>query len=261
MLIDEVSDLLRQVSAEVILPRFQQLEDCDIFEKSPGDFVTVADRQSEALISAALLKLRPGSRVVGEEACSADRGLLRNLNQGFVWLVDPIDGTANFAHGRLPFSVMIALLNDGEAVLSWMLDPVSGELCVAERGSGATINAARVFTQEADPTQLRGVILDQFMPSGVRQRVEASSSWLSSLPGMMCAGAEYPAIVKGERDFAVFWLTLPWDHAPGTLFLEEAGGVARRLNGQPYEVRSEGSGLIVARTRQTLDALLNRIEF
>jgi fructose-1,6-bisphosphatase/inositol monophosphatase family enzyme len=261
MIVDEVASLLRQVSAEVILPRFQRLEAAEVFEKAPGDIVTAADRESETLITAALLKLRPGSRVVGEEACAADRELLRGLDEGTVWLVDPLDGTGNFAAGRRPFSVMVALAIEGEAVVSWMLDPVSGEMCVAERGSGATIGNARVITDEPDFSQLKGAILGKFMPADVRERVEASALGLASLPGMLCAGAEYPAVAKGERDFAVFWRTLPWDHAPGTLFLEEAGGVVRRPNGQPFKVGSDEFGLVLARTPATMEALRRRLEF
>ena len=261
MLIDEVATLLRDVSAQTILPRFQRLESADVLEKSPGDVVTAADRESEALITAALLKLHPGSRIIGEEACAADWEILQGLEEGAVWLVDPLDGTANFAAGRRPFSVMVALLNDGETVLSWMLDPVSGEMCIAERGSGATIDGTRIVTNEPNPNDLKGAILNKFMPADVRERVEASSDGFASLPGMLCAGAEYPAVARGERDFAVFWRALPWDHAPGALFLEEAGGAVRRPNGEPYIVGSDEFGLMLARTPATMEKLRSAIEF
>lgn len=261
MLIDEVANLLTDVSAQAIMPRFQRLEAAEVFEKSPGDVVTAADREAEALITKALLKLHPGSRVIGEEACAADWQTLQGLQQGTVWLVDPLDGTANFAAGRRPFSVMVAFLNEGETVLSWMLDPVSGEMCVAERGSGATIDGARLVTNEPNPDDLKGAILNKFMPADVRERVEASSEGLASLPGMLCAGAEYPAVAKGERDFAVFWRALPWDHAPGALFLQEAGGAVRRSNGEPYIVGSDEFGLMLARTPATMEKLRSTIEF
>jgi fructose-1,6-bisphosphatase/inositol monophosphatase family enzyme len=262
MLIEGVASLLRQAAEEAILPRFQRLRQSDIVEKSPGEFVTVADRHSEAIITPALLALLPGSRVVGEEASAADPALLRDLNRGMIWLVDPIDGTANFAAGRQPFSVMIALLKDGEPILSWMFDPVGDELCLAERGSGATINGVRVFNpSEAVERPLRGAMLNRFMPPGVSTRVEASATDIERLPGMLCAGAEYPAIVRGERDFTIFWRSLPWDHAPGALFLAEAGGVVRRPDGTPYEVASDEVGLIAAATPHILAQLLSDIGF
>jgi fructose-1,6-bisphosphatase/inositol monophosphatase family enzyme len=262
MLIEEVANLLRHAAQEAILPRYQRLDHADIVEKTPGELVTIADRDSEAIITPALLKLLPGARVVGEEACAADPALLRDLDQGAVWLVDPIDGTANFAEGREPFAVMVALLRDGEPVLSWMLNPVADELCVAERGSGATVNGMRVSTASSGSTgDLKGAVLNRFMPADVSARVAASATGIACLPGLFCAGAEYPAILRGERDFTIFWRTLPWDHAPGSLFLEEAGGVVRRPDNRPYKVASDGVGLIAARTPQILEQLLSNIHF
>jgi fructose-1,6-bisphosphatase/inositol monophosphatase family enzyme len=201
MIIDEVANVLREVGAETIMPRFQQLQAAEVSEKSPGEVVTAVDRESEALLTSALLRLQPSSRVIGEEACAEDPSILKHLEEGAIWLVDPLDGTSNFASGHRPFSVMVALLQDGETVLSWMLDPVSGELCVAERGSGATINGIRVVTSEPDLRRLKGAILNKFMPPGVRDRIATPSKIFGSLPGMFCAGAEYPAIANGESDF------------------------------------------------------------
>jgi fructose-1,6-bisphosphatase/inositol monophosphatase family enzyme len=262
MLIEDVASLLRQTAEEAILPRFRHLGHGDIIEKTPGDIVTVADRHAEAIITPALLSLLPGSRVVGEEACAADPALLRDLDRGDVWLVDPIDGTANFAAGREPFSVMVALLSKGAPVLSWMLNPLGDELCIAERGSGATINGARVFvTSDAVERPLRGFVLNRFMPPDVIARIEASATGIEHLPGLLCAGAEFPAILRGERDFSVFWRLLPWDLAPGSLFLEEAGGVVRRPDNRPYKVASDEMGLIAARTPQIFDRLRGQIRF
>jgi fructose-1,6-bisphosphatase/inositol monophosphatase family enzyme len=261
MLIDGVANVLWQAADQAILPRFRCLDRSEIFEKSPGDVVTVADREAEAIITAALLKMLPGSRVVGEEACAVDGALLRQIDEGCVWLVDPIDGTLNFAAGRRPFSVMVALLQDGEAILSWMLDPVSGELCLAEAGAGATINGTRVpITKDRKDGQLSG-ILRGFMVPEASALSEASPARIEKLPSLLCAGAEYSAVVRGERDFLVFWGTLPWDHAPGTLFLREAGGAVSRLDGQDYKAASQGVGLIAARTPAILDEILDGFRF
>ena len=62
----------------------------------------------------------------------------------------------------------------------------------------------------------------------------------------MCAGYEYPAIVRDEQQFAFFWRMLPWDHAPGILFVEEAGGVAWHLDGTPYDPAGTGVGVLIA---------------
>jgi fructose-1,6-bisphosphatase/inositol monophosphatase family enzyme len=69
------------------------------------------------------------------------------------------------------------------------------------------------------------------------------------LPGLRCAGFEYPAVASAEEHFAVFWRTLPWDHAPGALVLAEAGGHVARLDGRPYRPAEKGAGLLVAQNR------------
>ena len=226
-MIDQVSNMLRQVASSTIMPRFQRLALSEIEEKAPGDLVTIADREAEAIITPRLLALRPGSRVVGEEAVALSPSLMSDMDKGSIWLVDPLDGTANFAAGRTPFALMIALLWHGETVAAWVLDPVADKLAVAELGSGAWMAGERVHTKGGSPgaSALRGAVFTRFMPPNVAKAVTPRLAIIGeALPGHMCCGAEYPAIATGGEDFALFWRTQPWDHAPGALFLTEAGG-------------------------------------
>lgn len=255
-LIDQVGDVMRAVAAEVILPRFRALAGAEVSEKAPGELVTVADREAEQLLTESLLELLPGSRVVGEEEASRDPSLLASLDAGDVWLVDPLDGTRNFVSGSSCFAVMVALLAEGEPVAAWMLDPASNLLSRAERGAGAYLEGERLQTVggRARSDELRGAVLTKYMPDGLRDEVERRFPRLREvLPGTHCAGAEYPAIVGGRQDFALFWRTLPWDHAPGTLFLTEAGGLAARYDGTPYRVSDDRYGLLVARNPAVWD--------
>jgi fructose-1,6-bisphosphatase/inositol monophosphatase family enzyme len=255
-MMDRIAQLLRDVASSVVMPRFQALRSGDIEEKSPGEIVTIADREAEAAITSALLSLRPGSRVVGEEASAVDPSQLSALDQGDVWLVDPLDGTANFAAGRTPFALMVALLSNGETIAAWMLDPVTGRLAVTERGSGAWMDGNRVTTAKGSrgADQLRGAVFGRFMPPDIRTIVEARAGNIGEqLPGYMCCGAEYPAIATGEQDFALYWRTLPWDHAPGALFLTEAGGHVARPGGETYRAASGGGGLLAARCAESWD--------
>lgn len=255
-LLDTVGDVMRAVATQVIMPRFGALTASDIDEKAPGELVTIADREAEQLLSDALSELLPGSRVVGEEQTSADPTLLERLDVGDVWLIDPLDGTGNFIAGRACFSVMIALLHAGETVASWMLDPASNVLARAELGAGAYLEDERLQTGDGSPGTafLRGAVLKKYMPLELRAAVEQRLPRIGeALPGTHCAGAEYPAIVSGRQDFAIFWRTLPWDHAPGSLFLREAGGVAARYDGTPYRAADERRGLLVARNRAIWD--------
>lgn len=257
-LIDEVAALLRRAAAVAIVPLFRRLDEAAIEEKAPGEVVTVADREAELIIAAALLRLLPGSVVVGEEAVAEDPSVLARLGQpGPVWLVDPVDGTANFAAGRLPFAVMVALMNRGATEASWILDPISGSLAVACAGHGAYLDGERASTPEgARPvTTLRGAVMARFLPPDLRARVDAGIGRIGqALPGNHCAGREYPDILRGVQDFVLFWRTLPWDHAPGVLLLKEAGGVARRLDGSEYHPTDDRDGLLAAANADVWDA-------
>ncbi|HXH83004.1 MAG TPA: inositol monophosphatase family protein, partial [Candidatus Tectomicrobia bacterium] len=229
MLIDRVAVLMRLAAIEAILPRFRRLERHEIAEKSPGEVVTAADAHAERLLAPRLCDLLPGSRVVGEEAAAADPSLLEGLASGTVWLVDPLDGTANFAAGRPPFAVMVALLRDGVTTTAWILDPVTDALAVAERGAGAFLDGARVrvapddrearvlddagaarVPHHAGAALVRGSVSARFLPADHQASIARRAAGIATLlPGFLCAGREYPAIVTAERDFALFWRVLP----------------------------------------------------
>jgi fructose-1,6-bisphosphatase/inositol monophosphatase family enzyme len=249
MRIDDVTSILREVAETVILPRFRTLGADEVTEKSPGELVTVADREAEELITPRLRGLRDVP-VVGEEAAAADPGLIDALRSApAAWLVDPLDGTSNFVDGHTEFAVMAALVEAGEPVASWIVQPVTGRVYVAEHGSGAWRDGERVrrAPAPAEPAHIRGAALTRFLSPDDRAYVEAAGDRFAALgPGASCAGVDYPRLVDGEQDFVLFHRTLPWDHAPGTLLLREAGGLARRPDGRPYRPADDGLGLLNA---------------
>jgi fructose-1,6-bisphosphatase/inositol monophosphatase family enzyme len=260
---DEVLPLLAQASEQAVMPRFRRLREGEVIEKAKDELVTVADREAERIIERGLLALLPGSRVVGEEACAADPTLLQGLDQGRVWLVDPLDGTANFVAGRETFALMAALLQDGEAVGAWVLNPVAGERWMAVRGGGCHRDGLRMQVPDDDVplAQARGAVLTKFLPPDLRSAVESRMARIGEcLPGLRCAGIEYPAIITGAQHFAMFYRTLPWDHVPGTLMLQEAGGHVARYDGAPYLAGDGRVGVLSARGeamwQQVRDALL-----
>jgi fructose-1,6-bisphosphatase/inositol monophosphatase family enzyme len=225
-------------------------------EKAPGEWVTVADRAAESFLAPRLAALLPGSVVIGEEMASADAGLLRHLQSASdAWLLDPLDGTANFAAGVGPFAMMAALIRHGQTVASWILDPVSDQLACAEHGAGAWLDGRKIMTgSTAAPTEgLKGAVLRRFLPDALAAHVASAEPRFAELSsGTGCAGADYPAIVTGIQDFTLYWRTLPWDHAPGVLFVQEAGGAAQRLDGSAYlPAEHARPGLLVARNTAT----------
>lgn len=246
----DVESLLREVAEAAVLPRHRRLIDGQVEEKSPGEVVTVADREAEVLLSAGLSRLLPGVPVLGEEAASSDPALLRLLttNQR-CWLIDPIDGTANFVAGLDDFAMMIALVQGGETVAAWIHHPVSSTTYRAERGGGAYRDDDRLVVSDAGRpvSELRGIALTRFLSPPQKAAVEDASARMSHVAhGVAAAGIEYPRITTGSLDFALFWRTLPWDHAPGTLLVTEAGGLAAHLDGQRYRPGRSQEGLLVA---------------
>jgi fructose-1,6-bisphosphatase/inositol monophosphatase family enzyme len=253
-LADAMAAVLREAADAAVLPRFQRLAAGDIEEKSPGDLVTVADREAERVIAAGLASIRPDARFVGEEACARDPSRLAGLDRGSVWIVDPIDGTGNYAAGHAPFALMAALLEDGEAIASCILDPLGGRLAQAARGVGAWVNGVRVTsTTESPPEALTGIVSGFARPPAMEDRVAALAARVAVVPTRRCAGDEYPLVATGARHFALYWRTLAWDHAPGALFLQEAGGVVARLDGTPYRPADPSGAVLLARTPEIWD--------
>jgi fructose-1,6-bisphosphatase/inositol monophosphatase family enzyme len=262
MEIDAVTDILREAAEVAILPRFRALADGEVMRKSAGEVVTVADREAEAYITPRLRAL-VDAPVVGEEAAADDPGLLAALRDApAAWVVDPVDGTANFVAGLPEYAVMAALVRKRRTVAAWILLPAQDSIYVAEDGSGAWRNGVRVLREPAShrTAQLRGVAHTRYLDPRLRARVHAAASLFGDLgPGSSCAGIDYAQLVEGEVDFVLSWRTLPWDHAPGALILTEAGGVARRPNGTDYQPGDDLLGLINAaddRCWQVVRALL-----
>lgn len=243
-LFEEVCALLIEVADSAILARRNILDPAAIEEKSPGEIVTLADRDAEALISSGLRRLTPQARIVGEEACAAEPGLLDRLDEGLVWLIDPLDGTANFVEGRPEFATMVALLKDGEIIGSAIYEPMSGQMSRAEAGAGAWQNGERLTAPFRAPRQPLKGVLGRFMPAAVEESARRNAgSHAELLPTLRSAGAEYPLLARGERHFAFYWRTISWDHAPGVLLLNEAGGRAARPDGSRYVPGSPANGL------------------
>jgi fructose-1,6-bisphosphatase/inositol monophosphatase family enzyme len=176
------------------------------------------------------------------------------INDGLVWLIDPIDGTSNFAEGKSPFGLMIALLTDGERTAGWMYDPITQRMCHASAGAGAFINGARITAHETGAPLPVAALATGFMKPEARADVEQrAAGTFEIVPIPRCAAEQYPRLVLGQNDISLFQRSLPWDHAPGALFLEEAGGVILRTDGSPYRVGDGGSGLIGASSRRMWD--------
>lgn len=232
-----VETVMREASDRAIAPRYRKLTLDEIIDKAPGDVVTVADKESEMILTARLSALLPEAEVVGEEAVHADPAILERLKDRLCWIVDPLDGTMNFSQGKPPFGVLVALADKGETIGGWILDTLSGRFCHAANGKGAFIEGYRVSAKPTGETPPVAAISTVFLDEEAREKVKAHIAphyRLVDIP--RCAAEQYPRLVLGTNDISVFKRTLPWDHAAGVLFLNEAGGKAARPDGRPFRV-------------------------
>lgn len=249
--IQTVAALIEEVAAVEILPRFERLAAHEVREKAPGDLVTVADEGAETWLTPRLLAALPGSLVLGEEAAAADPEILRHLHEAeSLWLIDPIDGTANFAAGRPSFAVMIAYLHHGQAAASWIYDPIGRRMAVAERGAGAFVGGRKLAAAPApaNVAEMTGTLhVGQFGDPALRVRVQERRHLVAAMKSLRCAGLEYMRLAEGQTHFSLYSRLMPWDHAPGVLLHVEAGGYAAYLDGRPYHpARIDARGLMIA---------------
>lgn len=257
----DVFAVMQRAAAESIMPRYQSLAAHEIDAKAADDVVTIADKEAELILADGLAKLLPEVAIVGEEAAHADPALLDRLGDALCWIVDPVDGTNNFAAGKPPFGIMVALSERGETVAGWILDPLSGRLCHAHRGAGAFIGNQRITARATGlvppVAAISLVFLDQTKRDAMKAHIAPHYS-LVDIP--RCAAEQYPRLVLGTNDVSIFERTLAWDHAAGVLFVNEAGGKATRPDGRPYRVdEAHLPGLIAAASEALWEDLAARL--
>ena len=206
----------------------------DFTYKRPSDLVTEADRRSEVLIVERLRRYFPDHVIVGEE------GGKRAGNSDYIWYVDPLDGTTNFAHGFPMFAVTMGLTYRGEVIAGVVYDPIRKEMFTAERGVGAYLNNQRIHVSKA-PSLAESLLATGFPPFGkshdVNIRFYLRFTELSHgirRPGS--AALDFCTVAAGRFDG--FWeLKLnPWDKAAGSLIVTEAGGRVSSLTGGPFDL-------------------------
>ncbi|WP_119458689.1 inositol monophosphatase family protein [Rhodospirillaceae bacterium SYSU D60014] len=248
--IQTVTRLIEEVAATEILPRFNRLAAGEVREKGPGDLVTVADEAVEARLTPLLAALVPGSAVIGEEAAAADPAILAQFSrQREVWVIDPLDGTSNFAEGRPVFAVIVAFVRDGRTVAGWIHDPIGAVTVTAAAGEGAWCGDRRltVAAAPAVPAEMTGTLLAGFFGApDLGRRIQARRDQVRAQRSLRCAGQEYLRLVEGRMHFTLFTRLMPWDHAAGVLIHAEAGGHSAYLDGGGYRpAQFDAPGLLL----------------
>ena len=258
----DIAALLRDAGKREIMPRFRNLAAGSVREKSgPLDLVTEADEAAERQITAGLRAMFPGCVVVGEEAATADPSLLKTLTGAeLAFVVDPVDGTANFAAGLPLFGVMAAAISHGEVIASVIHDPVGDDSAMALRNEGAWMQTGGVrralrVKSAAPAAAMAGNIAWRFLPEPARSTVCGNLPKVAGSWDYRCAAHEYRMVADGHCHFVFFNRLYPWDHAPGWLLHQEAGGYSAQFDGRPYDVTRIDGGLICAPDRASWQAL------
>jgi fructose-1,6-bisphosphatase/inositol monophosphatase family enzyme len=250
----ELAGVLRDAASVEIVPRFRRLAAGDVKTKTnPTDLVTEADTEAEWFIKREVEKRWPGTLVVGEESVAADPALLGRLADADIAItVDPVDGTANFAAGLPLFAVMASVVVKGETVGAIIYDPMGDDWMMAERGGGAWLRRPDGASQRLSvraPARIEDMIAHlsiAFLPAADKPRVLANCARFRIAANYRVAGHDYRTFASGHCHCVMFNKLMPWDHLPGALIAEEAGGYVRKFDGSRYVPADLTGGLLLA---------------
>ena len=250
----EVCELAARAGAEQLLAwrgRFQTRE------KAPRDLVTDADYASEQAVRQVISEHFPDHGILGEEAA-----VMTQLDLPYCWIVDPLDGTINYAHGLPCYGVSIAVAHQGELLAGVVFDPERKECFSASKGGGATLNGRPMAVSQAEtveeslvavsfPPRLDDQSLDlrAFMQVGpVCQAMRRTGSAALNLAYVAC----------GRLDAHWAHEIHPWDAAAGVLLVREAGGAVSAANGKPFDLaRADYLAASTARLHERLLPLIS----
>lgn len=224
----------------------------EITYKGEINLATDMDVRSERAVVEALHASFPDHGIIAEEETS-----MRN-DSGFTWIIDPLDGTTNYAHGYPCFSVSIALEQEGEVVLGVVYDPMRDELFSARKGQGAYLNGKPIRVSRAD--RLISSLLATGFPY---DRAVHEKNNMEYFRRLLMASQEVRRDGSAALDlcyvacgrFEGFWeLKLkPWDTAAGSLLVREAGGMVSNFTGSEFSIHDEE---ILATNGRVHDAML-----
>lgn len=262
-----LADLMRRASVAEIMPRFRRLGEGDVRIKTDAtDVVTEADEAAERFLKIGMESVLPGALFIGEESVAHDPALLDTLEGAdLAVIVDPIDGTYNYASGIPLFAVMAAVVFKGETVAGIIYDPMGDDWILAEKGAGAWQvrpdgGERRLRIREPAPlAEMFGAASTGYLPNGARAAVLGNMAKLRFMMSYRCAGHEYRTFAAGHMHFLMFNKLMPWDHLAGTLISQEAGAYVARFDGSPYLPAHVEGGLIAAANKDAWAELRREI--
>lgn len=254
-----IRNLIRRAARAEILPRFRNLDRAEIGTKTQfDDLVTAADIGAEAVIARGLQISFPNALVVGEEAASKDPRLIEKIAEAELsFIIDPVDGTWNFAHGLPLFGTIIAACRFGRPVYGLIYDPLGDDAMEADQDASAEQiigSAPGRLLRTAAPRPLHEFTGYAWMGGLTRDEQARMSSVQQQVHGLMslgCSAHEYRLLARGAVDFVLATKLTPWDHAAGVLLCQQAGGYAAMLDGSPYLAHTQ-SGFVLSAASKTV---------
>lgn len=260
---NHILNIVRRAAKAEIMPRFRALSATDVTTKAgPDDLVTTADTAAEAMITRALLLAFPHALVVGEEAATADPTLLDKIATApLSFIIDPVDGTWNFAHGLAVFGVILAVTRFGRPAFGLIHDPVADDWVIADdRGParretpGGAVQPLKVAMGKPIEALCGHVPLHQFKGEKQRRLATVLPSFRRS-EVLKSSAHEYRMMAQGHVDFVLTESLKPWDHAAGALICARAGAHVEMLDGGPYTAARHTGYLLTAPDRTTWNKL------
>lgn len=250
----QLLNLVRRAARAEIMPRFRKLDMGDVdTKKDENDLVTAADIQAEAMITRGLQIAFPHALVIGEEAISKQPDLMDGVGEAELsFIIDPVDGTWNFAHGMPLFGTMVAVCRFGQPVFGLIYDPVGDDVIMADDASPAlwqtvTGRQKAIRTAEAKPlNQLYGYMHIRLMPAADRALTFTKLNALGHIGSLRCSAHEYRMLATGGIDFIMSGMLNAWDHAAGALICAQAGGKSAMLDGSSYTATTSTGYLLSA---------------
>ena len=229
-LLEKISEIV--LSAGQIMLAAQDISSVTKVKSSAADLVTAYDLEIENFLKAELLPLVPGAIFYGEEEKENQDPLA-----GWAYIVDPIDGTANFTRNFCQSAISVALLKDGLPQYALVLDPYRRELFTARRGHGAYLNGSPISVSDRPLREgIFGMGTTPYNQSLHRKTLEITGKLFERSCDFRRMGAAVPdlcAVACGRLDAFFECQLSPWDYAAGSLLIEEAGGIITTLEGEP----------------------------
>ena len=219
-------------AAKVLIRDFGEIEKLQVSVKGPGDFVSSSDKNVEKIIIEELGKARPNYSILSEEIGSI------NKDSEFKWIIDPIDGTANFLHGVPHFAISIGLEKNNEIICGIVYDPIKDEMFTSEKGSGSYLNNQRI--RVSNRSRLKDCIIFTGGPKqdlkdkeiAIDEYKKISATVDIPIRKMGSAALDMAYVAAGRCDG--FWQRdlKHWDIAAGIILIKEAGGIVKDFKGK-----------------------------